>query len=115
MHENIENRITELKEICLQIINLTETKAPYAYGYLTAIANGDVQSRSKYYGVSLSEAYDTQILYILENLKMWKGNDARHYKALLKEYQAYFKGKQNTGKLAENVNPMWQAIRGIGD
>lgn len=120
MHESIDNRIVELKEICFQIMNILDSKKEMgvldiAYNYLKVIVNGEVQSRSKYYGVSLSVAYYTQLLYILSNLAKWRDKEAKHYKALLKEYQAYFQGKQNTGKLNESVNPLWQMIRGIGD
>ena len=119
MHESIEHRITELKEIALQIYNAIEQKNygsfPYAQTKLLALINGEVAKEIPRRFRTIAEGYDEWITRLLIDLPYWRGNDARHYKALLKEYQAYFRGKVNTGKLAEAVNPMWQAIRGIGD
>lgn len=119
MHENIQHRITELKEIALQIMNLIGQKNygafPYAYTYLEAMTNGKIEDYAKGMVLSIAYAYESQLLYALSNLQQWRGNDARQYKLLLNEYLRYFQGKTNTGKLSENVNPMWQAIRGIGD
>lgn len=115
MHQTIETRIAEIKEICLQIMNIIADKEtgsfPYAYTYLKTLTEGmnDVYSFSK------AKAYEIQIQYILINLRTWRGNDAKHYKSLLKEYLEYFQGKQNTAKLAVSVQPLWQLIRGIGD
>lgn len=119
MHENIDARITELKEIALQILNAISDKLFIyrceAVGYLEVIAYQDLKEHAKYYNRPIAEAYEMQIIYVLNNLRNWHGGDAKQYKALLKEYLAYFQGKSNTGKLSENVNPLWQAIRGIGD
>ena len=119
MHENIDNRITELKEIALQIYNAIEQKNygsfPYSQTKLLALTEGRVAKEIPMRFRTIAEEYDEWIIRLLIDLQQWRGHDARQYKALLKEYQAYFKGKINTGKLSENTNPMWQAIRGIGD
>jgi len=117
--ESIATKAVEIKEIALQIMNIMDTKdtlwSSFAYTYLEALTNGKMEEASKYYGSTVAKAYEVQILYCLSNLEKWRGNDAKHYKALLKEYLKYFEGKQNTGKLSESINPMWQVIRGIGD
>ena len=119
MHENIDNRITELKEIALQIYKAIEQKNygcfPYAQTKLLALTDGRVAKEIPMRFRTIAEGYDEWITKLLIDLQYWRGSDARQYKALLKEYQAYFQGKSNTGRLAENTNPMWQAIRGIGD
>lgn len=117
--KNIEARITEIREISLQILNILDTIdklwASYAYTYIEAMANGAVEERAKQYGESLQRAYESQLLYAIDNLKNWRGTDAAHYRTVLKQYLLYFKDKQDTGKLRENICPLWQAIRGIGD
>lgn len=119
MHESIENRILELKEIAIQISNQIWDKQsgyfPYARTKLLAFVNGEVEREIPMRFRTLAHGYDEWITRLLLDLNQWRGNDARQYKLLLREYQAYFRGMVNTGKLAENVNPMWQAIRGIGD
>ena len=118
-YQSIATKAEEVKEIALQIMNIMDTKdtlwSSYAYTYLEPLTNGKMEEASKYYGSTVAKAYEVQILNCLSNLERWRGNDARQYKLLLKQYMEYFQGKQNTGKLAESVNPMWQAIRGIGD
>lgn len=121
MYENIENRITELREIALQIYNAIEQKNygyfPYAQTKLLSLIenHGRFELEIQYQHMTRPQGYENWIIRLLIDLQQWRGNDARQYKALLKEYQSYFKGKSNTGKLSENINPMWQAIRGIGD
>ena len=121
MHESIDNRITELKEIALQIYNAIEIKDhgyfPYARTKLLSLIEnqGKLELEISHQHMTRSQGYDAWIIRLLIDLQQWRGPDARQYKLLLREYQAYFRGKVNTGKLAENVNPMWQAIRGIGD
>lgn len=119
MHENIETKIVELKEIALQIMNIMDTKdtlwSSYAYTKLLSMQDGRLTKEIVYQGYTQAQGYDMWITRLLIDLQQWRGNDGRQYKALLKEYQAYFRGKQNTGKLAEKANPLWQLIRGIGD
>ena len=121
MHENIETRIGELKEIAAQIYNCIADKQtgyfPYAQTKLLSFIDrqSTLETEMKYQHMTLPQGYDTWITRLLIDLQQWRGNDARQYKLLLREYQAYFQGKVNTGKLSEKVNPMWQAIRGIGD
>lgn len=119
MHESIENRITELKEIAIQISNQIWDKQsgyfPYAKTKLLALINGEVEREVPMRFRTIAEGYEEWIIRLLTDLQQWRGPDARQYKLLLREYQAYFQGKSNTGRLAENTNPMWQAIRGIGD
>jgi hypothetical protein len=118
MHENIENKITELKEIALQIMNIVQDKQgseAYAYNYLKAIANDEVSSRAVYYRVPKYQAYETQLLFCLDNLNYWRGHEAKAYKDLLKLYLEYFQGKKDTARLNQDVNPLWGMIRGIGD
>ena len=123
-YQNIDARIEELKEIALQIISIFDVKEKttgigyklgYAYTYLEALTNDKVRSTALAYDVSISEAYKRQLIYVIGNLNTWRGNEARAYKLLLKQYLDYFEGKQNTAKLNENVSPLWGMITGVGD
>lgn len=116
MNESIK---IELKEICMQIMNLLGQRNyghfPHAQTKLISFIEGRVDAEIPYQFKTVSEGYETWILRLLIDLQQWRGNDARVCKALLKVYLEYFQGKKDTGNLRESVNPMWQAIRGIGD
>lgn len=117
--KNIEARIAELREISLQIMRILDTIdtlwASYAYTYVEAMTDGAIEERAKECGENLQRAYGIQLLYVIDNLKNWRGTNASHYRTVLKQYLLYFEDKQDTGKLRENICPLWQAIRGIGD
>ena len=119
MYQSIETKAYELKEIALQIMNIIADKKngalPYAYTYLEQLTNGKMEEAVKHYHTSAAKAYEIQLLYCLSNLAQWRGNEAKAYKGLLKQYLAYFQGKQNTGKLNESVTPLWGMIANTGD
>ena len=70
-----------------------ETKNPAALVYINALLSGEVERRAEEYGkmgfpgTDRQSAIQTQLLYVINNLSGWRGEEARAAKAVLRSVQ----------------------------